>query len=327
MKTIHLARRQSLLFGAALAALGPRAAFAASDRPLRVILPISAGSGVDTITRAIAPSLTKALGGQPVVIENLPGAGGITGTLVLVRAPADGNTIGVVSNNHVVNAAVYKKMPFDAVNDITVISVVGATPFILVVNPAKVPAKNAKELQALLKARPGAFNYASSGNGTIIQLAGAMFVEAVGADVHHIPYKGTGPMVADLIGGQVEMGVVALPAVSGHLKSGALRAIGVMGQQRVASLPELPTIAEQGFPEVDIAGWFAVIAPPKLPAPEVKRLHDAVVAAFDTPESRDAMAKQDNVIAPTTPEAGAAFFRSEQARYARLVKKANISLD
>jgi tripartite-type tricarboxylate transporter receptor subunit TctC len=303
------------------------AAFAADKAPLRLILPIGAGSGVDTIMRAAQPALSKALGGQAIVIENLPGAGGTTGTLALVKAAPDGLTLGVVSNNHVVNPSVFKKMPFDALNDITPVSVVGATPFVLVVNPSKVPAKTAKELQAFLKARPGTYNYASSGNGTIIHLAGEMFVDAVGADVRHIPYKGTGPMVADLIGGQVEFGVVSLPAVQGHLKSGALRAIGVMGRQRVASLPELPTIAEQGFPEVDIAGWFAVIAPAKMPAAEVMRLHDAIVAAFAMPETKDAMTRQENIINPMTPEASAQYFRSEQDRYARLVKKANITLD
>ncbi|MDB5731237.1 MAG: transporter substrate-binding protein, partial [Variovorax sp.] len=179
----------------------------AADKPLRVVLPVGAGSGVDTIMRAAAPSLTRALGGQPVVIENLPGAGGITGTTVVVRAPADGFTVGVVSNNHVVNPSVFKKMPFDAINDITPISVVGATPFVLVVN-SKVPAKNAKELQALLKAKPDGYNYASSGNGTILHLAGAMFMDAAGVEARHIPYKGVGPMVADILGGQVEMGVV-----------------------------------------------------------------------------------------------------------------------
>lgn len=302
-------------------------AVAASDKPLRVVLPVGAGSGVDTIMRAASPSLSKALGGQAIVLENLPGAGGTTGTLQVVKAPADGQTIGVVSNNHVVNPAVFKKMPFDALKDITPITVIGATPFVLVVNPAKVPAKTAKELQALLKAKPGGYNYASSGNGTIIHLAGAMFVDAVGAEVSHIPYKGVGPMVADLIGGQVELGVVAVPAVQGHLKSGALRAIGVMGKQRVASLPDVPTIAEQGFPDVDIAGWFAVIAPAKLPPAEVKRLHAAVLAAFATPETKDAMAQQQNIIAPMTPEASALFFQTEQERYAKLVKKANIVLD
>ena len=326
---MQISQRRRLLMSALVAGLGAgfKPLARAADRPLRVILPVSAGSGVDTIMRAAAPSLSKALDGQAVVLENLPGAGGITGTLQVVRGPLDGSTIGVVSNNHVVNPAVYKKMLFDALNDITPICVVGATPFALVVNPTRVPAKNAKDMQALLKSRPGYFNYASSGNGTIIHLAGAMVVEAFGVDAHHIPYKGVGPQIADLIGGQVDFGVVAVPAVQGHLKSGALRAIGVMGRQRVAALPDVPTLAEQGFPEVDIAGWFAVIGPPKLPAAEVRRLHDAVVAAFETPETRDAMAKQQNIINPMTPEASAAFFRSEAERYAKLVKKANIVLD
>jgi tripartite-type tricarboxylate transporter receptor subunit TctC len=190
-----------------------------------------------------------------------------------------------------------------------------------------VPAKNAQELQAFLKAKPGNYNYGSSGNGTIIHLAGEMFVDAAGVDVRHIPYKGVGPMVADLIGGQVQLGVVALPAVVGHLKSGALRAIGIMGKQRVAALPDVPTVAEQGFPDVDIAGWFAVIGPAKLPPAEIQRLHTAVVNAFAMPEAKEAMAKQENLINPMTPEASAQFFRSEQERYARLAKKANITLE
>ena len=325
--TFQIPRRQLTAFVAAALAWGAAASLAqAADKPVRMVLPVGAGSGVDTIMRAATPSLTRALGGQAVVIENLPGAGGLTGTSVVVRAAADGQTLGVVSNNHVVNPSVFKKMPFDAINDITPISVVGATPFVLVVNP-KVPAKNAKELQALLKAKPDAYNYASSGNGTIIHLAGAMFVDAAGVDVRHIPYKGVGPMVADIIGGQVEMGVVAVPAVQGQLKSGSLRAIGVMGKTRVPSLPDVPTIAEQGFPEVDVAGWFAVIGPAKLPPAEVKRLHAAVVAAFNTPETKEAMAKQENLINPMSPEASAQFFKTEQERYARLVKKANITAE
>jgi tripartite-type tricarboxylate transporter receptor subunit TctC len=321
--------RRRALAAITAVALGAGAASGvqAADKPLRVILPVSAGSGVDVIVRAAGPSLTQAFGGQPLLIENLPGAGGTTGTSQLVKSPPDGSVIGVVSNNHAVNPSVYKKMPFDSLRDITPISVVGATPFVLVVNPARLPAKNAKELAALLKAKPGAYNLGSSGNGTILHLAGEMFLDAAGTEARHIPYKRVGPLVTDLIGGQVDLGVVSVPSVVAHIRSGALKAIGVVGRQRVPSLPEVPTIAEQGFPEVDIAGWFAVVAPARLPPAEVKRLHAAVVAAFATPEVRQAMAKQENMIAPMSPEDSARFFRTEQERYARLVKKANITLD
>jgi tripartite-type tricarboxylate transporter receptor subunit TctC len=318
---IRFARRRTALTLLALACALP-ATFASAQTPMKVILPVGPGSGVDTIVRAIQPALAKALG-QPVVIENIAGAGGITGTAALVKAAPDGNTVGVVSNNHVINPHVFKSMPFDAIADITPISVLGATPFVLVVNP-KVPASNVRQLIDFLKAKPGAYNYASSGNGTIIHLAGAMFVDQAGVDVKHIPYKGVGPMVTDLIGGQVEMGVVALPAVQGHLKSGALRAIGVCGKSRAAAAPEIPTIAEQGLPEYDVAGWFAVVGPARLGAEQVKRIHAAFSAALAMPEVKDAMDKQGNAISPTAPEAAAQFFRSELARYGALVKKVGL---
>jgi tripartite-type tricarboxylate transporter receptor subunit TctC len=297
------------------------------DKPLRIILPIGAGSGVDAIARVAAPALMKTLGGQPVVMENLPGAGGITGASALAKAAPDGLTIGIVSNNHVINPSVFKKMPYDTLADFTPISIMGATPFVLVVNPAKVPARNVKELIALLKAKPDAYNYASSGNGTVIHLAGEMFVDEAQVKIRHIPYKGTGPMVTDLIGGQVELGVVSLPAVQAHLKSGALRAIGLCGSARTPAAPDIPTIAEQGLPNYSIEGWFAVLGPAKLPADQVKRIHDAFVAAYASPEVKEAMAKQGNVINPTSPEAATQFFRSEMARYAVLAKKAAIALD
>jgi tripartite-type tricarboxylate transporter receptor subunit TctC len=322
----HLVRRHLIAASLAACLVSP-VVLAQASSPLRVILPVGAGSGVDVIVRSAQVALSKALGGQPVVIENLPGAGGITGTQALIKATPDGNTIAVVSNNHAVNPSVFKKMPYDSLADITPITVVGGSPFVLVVNPSKVPAKNAKELQAFLKAKPDGYNYGSSGNGTIIHLAGEMFVDAADVQIKHIPYKGMGPMISDVIGGQVELGVAAVPAVQGHLKSGALRAIGVMGKQRVASLPDLLTIAEQGFPDVDVAGWFAVIGPKGLPAAQVKKLHDAVVAAFNDVDVKAAMAKQDNFINPMTPEAAVQFFKAEQERYARLVKKAGITLD
>jgi tripartite-type tricarboxylate transporter receptor subunit TctC len=299
---------------------------AQAQTPMRIIVPVGPGSGVDTIIRAASPQLSKALG-QPVVIENMPGAGGITGTTALVKATPDGNTIGVLSNNHVINPSVYKKMPYDSLNDITPISVVGATPFVLVVNPQKVPAKNVKELIAFLKSKPGQYNYASSGNGTIIHLAGAMFADEADVDIKHVPYKSTGQMVTDIIGGQVEMGVVALPAAMQHIKSGALRAIGVGGKTRAAAAPDIPTIAEQGLPNYDIAGWFTVAGPAKLPADQVKRIPTAIVAAFSTPEVKEAMDRQGNVINPTTPEGAAQYMRSEQNRFAVLIKKADVKID
>jgi len=299
---------------------------AAQDRPpMRVILPVSAGSGVDTITRALSNSLSKALG-QSVVVENQPGAGGVSGTAAIVKSRPDGNVIGLISNNHVINPSVYSKMPFDSIEDITPIMVVGTTPLMLIVNP-KVPAKNVKELIAFLKAKPGAYNYASSGNGTIIHLAGAMFVDEAGVDVKHVPYKGVGPMVIDMISGQVELGVVALPAAQGHLKNGTLRAIGVGGKTRTPAAAEIPTIAEQGLPNYDAEGWIAVIGPAKLPEAEVRRIHAAFVAALADPDVKENMAKQGNVINPTSPEEAGRFFRSELAKYAKLVKKAGIKLD
>ena len=263
---------------------------------------------------------------RPVVVENQPGAGGITGTSTVVKAAPDGFTLGMVSNNHVINPAVFRKMPFDPIADVTPISVVGATPLVLAVNP-KLPAKNVKELVALLRAKPEGYNYASSGNGTIIHLAGEMFMDEAGVKARHIPYKGTGPMVTDMIAGQVEMGVVALPAVQPHLKSGALRAIGLCGPARSPAAPEMPTVAEQGLPNYVVEGWFAVIGPAKMQAADVQRVHDAVAAAFVSAEGREAMDKQGNLIKPTTPEQAAAYFRSEAARYAALVKKANVVLE
>src|SRR5438046_1996581 len=193
-----------------LSALLAVAAYAqAPQRPMHLILPVSAGSGVDAIVRAASNSLSKALG-QPVVVENMAGAAGITGTAALVKAPPDGNTIAVVSNNHVTNPSVYKNLPFDPIADITPIAVIGSTPFVLVVNP-KVPAKNAQELIALLKAKPDELNYASSGNGTILHLAAAMFLDQAGVKAKHIPYKGVGPMLTDLLGGQIDLATSSLP--------------------------------------------------------------------------------------------------------------------
>jgi len=310
----------AIVFGSAAVAYAQ-----VGDKAIRFILPVATASGVDTITRAASPALTRALG-HPIVVDNQPGAGGIVGTSALVRAAPDGWTLSVVSNNHVIYPSVYKSLPFDPIADITPIAIIGSTPIVLVVNPAKVSARNVPELVALLKAKPGEYNYASSGNGTILHLAAEMFMDEAGVKATHVPYKGVGPMVTDLIGGQVEIGALALPSIQQHLKSGTLRAIGVGTATRLAAAPDIPTMVEQGMPGYLVEGWFAVIGPAKLPAAEVNRINAAFVAAFAMPEVRETMAKQGNTINVSTPEFAEKFFRGEMAKYAKLVKKAGIEL-
>lgn len=300
-------------------------AHAQSDKITKFILPVAAGSGVDTIMRASSKALSGALG-TPVVIDNQPGAGGIVGTAAMVKSAPNGATLSVVSNNHVIFPSVYKSLPFDPINDITPIAVMGTTPMILVVNP-KLAAKDSKELVALLKARPDGLNYASSGNGTILHLAAEMFLDEAGVKAKHIPYKGVGPMITDLLGGQVDFGVLALPSIQAHLKSGALRAIGTSSKARLTAAPDIQTFAEQGLPNYVVEGWFAVIGPKNLPGAEVKRIHSAFTAAFASTEVKEAMGNQGNLIAISTPEAAAAFFKSEVEKYAKLVKKSGIKLD
>jgi len=312
--------RRTLLAGAAATLALP--AIAQPDRPVRFILPNATGSGVDAITRSAQPALAKALG-HAVIVDNQPGAGGIVGLQALARSPADAMTLGVVSNNVVIFPSVLKSVPFDMPGDFTPIAVVGYTPVALVVN-AKVPAKDAKEFIALLKARNGDMTYASGGNGTILHLAAAMFLDEAKVGARHIPYKGVGPMITDLIGGQVDFATAALPSVQGYLKSGQLRAIGMATAQRATAAPDIPTFAEQGLPGYVVEAWFAVIAPKSLPAAEVQRVHAAVVAAFADPEVKDAMAKQGNVINVQAADKAMPFFRAERARYAALVKKAGV---
>lgn len=312
-------RRFAAAAAAVLALAGAGIVHAQGERSIRFILPVATASGVDTITRTASPALAKALG-APIVVDNQPGAGGIVGTSALVKSAPDGWTLSIVSNNHVIYPSVYRSVPFDPINDITPIAIVGTTPIVLVVNP-KVPAKNVQELIALLKAKPDELNYASSGNGTILHLAAAMFLEQAGVRAKHIPYKGVGPMLNDLLGGQVEFATSSLPSVQQHLAAGTLRALGVGTAARIAAAPDIPTFVEQGMPNYLVEGWFAVIGPARLPPAEVKRVNAAFAAAFAAPEVREAMAKQGNVINVSTPEFAAQYFRSESAKYAAIVKK------
>jgi tripartite-type tricarboxylate transporter receptor subunit TctC len=324
MSNILLSRR-NLLAGAAFAGMAttlPFAAYAQSGT-VKFILPNATGSGVDAITRAAAPALAKALN-TSVVVENQSGAGGILGLQALARSAPDGNTLSVVSNNVVIFPSVLKSLPFDMPGDFTPIAVVGATPMVLVVNPSKVAASNAREFFALLKDKPGAYNFGSGGNGTILHLASELVLDAAGVKAKHIPYKGVGAMVADLLSGQIDFATAAMPSVQAHIKSGALRPIGVLAAQRTPAAPEIATFAEQGLANFAVDAWFAVIGPKGLSAANVKKAHDAVVAAFNDPVVKDTMAKQGNTISISTPEQAQAAFRSELAKYAALVKKVGL---
>ena len=322
-----LSRRQALSTVAGLGSLAlgagvPLSALAQSGT-VKFVLPNATGSGVDAITRSAQPALAKALG-QSVVVENQPGAGGVVGLQTLARSAPDGNTLSVVSNNVVIFPSVLKSLPFDMPGDFTPIAVVGSTPMVLIVNPAKVPATNSKEFIALLKSKPDTLNFASGGNGTILHLASEMFLDEAGATAKHIPYKGVGPMLTDLIGGQVDFAVAALPSVQAHIKSGALRAIGNCGAQRTPAAPEIATFVEQGLPGYVMEAWFAVLGPKGMSPANVKKVHDALVVAFSDPTVKDTMAKQGNTINISTSEQAQVAFRRELAKYAALVKKAGV---
>jgi len=313
------ARRRVLQSLSCLPLAASPLAAAAQDRVVRFVLPNATGSGVDAITRAMQPALGKLIGAN-VVVENQPGAGGIVGLQTLARAQPDGATLSVVSNNVVIFPHIHKSLPFAMPDDFAVITVCGYTPVVLVAHP-KVAAKDAKELVALMKAKPDGLTYGSSGAGTILHLAAAMFLDETGTQARHVPYKGVGPMVTDLLGGHVDFVTAALPSVQQHLKSGALRAIGVATDRRVAAAPDIPTFVEQGVPKYVVEAWFAVLGPKGLPAADVQRLRDAVAAALASPEVKEVMDRQGNVINVLPVDAANRFVRAEMVKYGALAKK------
>lgn len=326
-KTLFRKRRR--LFASAAAVL----AFAASpvmaqlgNKPVRIIVPLTAGSTVDAVARAMGSQLSKNLG-QPVMIENLVGAGGVTGTAQLVRAPKDGSTIAMVSSNHVINPGIYKAMPFDSLKDITPLTIIGTVPLVLVAHPAQ-PYRNLKELIAAAKANPRKINYGSAGNGSVLHLAGELLKsEAGGIQITHIPYRGTGPLTNDLLGGQVEIGFISVTAAAPHIKAGKLRALGVSTKKRSSVLPDIPTLAEEGLPHYSFDAWIAMIAPAGVQEPVVQKLHHAAKAALDAREVQDALAAQGIAVIGSGPEAALSFFREEQEKHLKLVKQSGASID
>ena len=307
------------------AAFGASIAQEFPSRPIHLVVPSSAGNVADLVARTIAAPMAKALG-QPVVVENIAGAGGITGTDKVVRSPKDGYTIALASSNHAINPSIYKSIPFDSLKDIAPISVVGTTPLVLVANPS-LPVKDLRELIALAKARPGRINYGSTGNGTVLHLAGVLLVSEASIDLTHVPYKGFAPMLTDLLGGQIELAFAGVSTVAGHVRAGKLTALGVSTPQRSAILPDVPTLAQSGLPNYSFDAWLALIGPAGLPRPVLERLYGATRAALATPEVQEVFTAQGLVAVGSTPESATQFFRAELDKHARLVKKSGATLE
>lgn len=287
-------------------------------RPIRMILPLSAGSTVDILIRKMQEALASELG-QGLVIENLPGAGGVPATDLIARSQKDGYTLGMVSSNHVVAPNVIKDIPYDAVKDFTVMSVVAGSALALVVN-AESPFKTAKDLIDAAKAKPGDITYGSSGNGTILHLACVLFAKEAGIDLKHVPYKGVAPMLTDLLGGVTNCVITSLASVQSHVASGKLRMLAVTSRGRDPAAPNVPSLAESGLPNYDYGAWIAMVGPAALPQPVLDKVQKSVKAALAKPDIKDALGKAGLNIIGTEGPAAQAFLAAEAVKHADLVK-------
>lgn len=310
----------------AAAALLPAAAAAQSypTKPIRLVVPYTAGGSSDFVARQLAQKMSEGLG-QVVVVENKPGAAGITGTDSVAKSAPDGYTLALIGmTTHAANPWLYKKLPYDPIADFAPVSAAIASPLVLVVHP-DVPAKNVPELIAYAKANPGKLNYGSAGVGNTLHLAGESFKAATGVDIVHVPYKGASAALNDLLGGRIQMMIDLVQTPLGHIQSGRLRALGTTGSERVAMLPNVPTLAEQGLNGFQFATWIGVAAPAGTPKPIVARLHAEMVKALAVPEVREAFAKQGMQTTPSaSPEAFAKQITAERERIGELVKRAGV---
>jgi tripartite-type tricarboxylate transporter receptor subunit TctC len=303
----------------------PATAQGAEKDFIRLIAPNAVGSTVDFTARLMSNGLGKALG-KDVVVENLPGAGGVVGTQQLVRAPKDGSVIGMVSDNHVIIPSIYKSLSYDPIKDITPISILAINTLVLVTNTA-VPARNLQELIALAKSQPGKLTYGSAGNGSVLHLAAALFCSEAGVDITHVPYKGGSQLVTDLVGGHVNMGVIAMASVLQQVMAGKLRAIAVSTPKRSPALPDVPTLVEAGLPNYSFTTWIAFIAPANLPQPVVKRLNGAALETLKLKEVREGFSAQGLEIVGNTPEEAKRIFETDLAKKAQIVKQSGAKLD
>ncbi len=326
-------RRIALMGACTLAAAGllPAAAMAQPDaqwpaKPIKWVVPFPPGGAMDVIARTLGEKAGRTLG-QPFVIENRPGAGGNIGADAVAKSPADGYTIMITSIGMATNKALYPRLSYDPVKDFAPISLLAIVPNVLVVNTAKTTDKSVADVIAHAKRDPGKLTYASAGNGTSIHLAGEVFASMAGLNLLHVPYKGSGPAVTDMLGGQVDLMFDSITSARPHIQAGKLRALGVTSAKRSATLPDVPTIAEAGVPGYEVSPWFAVFAPAGTPAAIVNKINAALIDAMKQP---DTVAKFETIGAEpigTTPQQLATHLDKELARWGALIKERNIRMD
>jgi tripartite-type tricarboxylate transporter receptor subunit TctC len=296
------------------------------SKPIRLVVPYPPGGTTDILARDVGQRLTEALG-QPVVIDNRPGAAGNIGTEMVAKAVPDGYTLlmGTV-NTHAINAGLYSKLPYDNIKDFAPVILVARVSNVLEVNPS-VPVYTVADLIKLAKEKPGQLNFASSGSGTSIHMSGELFKTMAGVDMVHVPYKGSAPAVADLVGGQVQLMFDNLPSSLAQIKAGKLRAIAVTSSQRAPALPDIPTIAESGLPGFEATSWFGVVAPAGTPPAIISRLNAEIDKWVQSSEGKEMLLAQGAVPAGGTSEQFAAYIRAETDKWAKVVKASGAKVD
>ncbi|MEI6724134.1 MAG: tripartite tricarboxylate transporter substrate binding protein [Betaproteobacteria bacterium] len=315
------------LLAAACTAFAAPAALAQKfpDKPIRFIVPFPPGGGNDILARAIAPKMGEFLG-QPVVIDNRAGAGGNIGTDLAAKSAPDGYTIVIASNQVTINPWLYAKLPFDIEKDFVAVAQAATVPMVLAVHPS-VPANTLKEFIALAKASPGKFNHGTPGNGTPQHIAFEVFNHAAGVQVTHIAYKGTGPAIADLIGGQVQSAIGTMASLEQHVKAGKLRALGVTTPKRSPAMPNVPTIAEAGLPGFEVPLWYSILAPAGTPKEIVARLSGDISKALAVPETRERLTAQGFDVNYLNSEQMSDLIRNDIARWQKSIKDIGLKLD
>ena len=302
------------------------AAFAQSypSRVIRLVVPLAPGGGGDLVARLLAQKITEPLG-QPVIVENRPGGSTIIGTELVARAQPDGYTLVMATSSHGINPSFYK-LPFDPVKDFTGVSFFATSPMMLTLHPS-VPAKTLRELINVAKANPDRLSFGSSGTASIVHMAGELFNVSAGVKTVHIPYKGTGPALVDLLGGQIDMMFASPVPTIPHVKNGRLRAIAMASLQRSAAMPELPTVAEAGLPGFEAATFFIVLGPANLPAAVVSRLNSEMSKVAQLADVKDRLAAEGASVVGGTPQHALAHIESEIARWAKVVKVSGIKAE